>query len=164
MSHPKISKWVSCPGRYIPSKSRCTNRWLAPAIFLCSAPCALPLPELVSMSVVILRPVWWACVSWAALHHHPSPQQLWPACPCCLSPHLPPGLIEILPDVSCCNTVSLWCSVFNVIDLVLFLAYNHLWGLFKHSDQQLGAVKKGKLGQCKWTRTISCLLGQETFK
>ena len=56
-------------------------------------------------------------------------------------------LIEMHHNVFFYNTGPLWYSIFNVIDIMLFLAQNHLWGLFKNSDQQLWVVEEGKPGQ-----------------
>ena len=60
-------------------------------------------------------------------------------------PTLP--LIEMHHNVFFYNTVPLWYSIFNVIDIMLFLAQNHLRGLFKNSCQQLWVVEEGKPGQ-----------------
>ena len=62
-------------------------------------------------------------------------------------PTLP--LIEMHHNVFFYNTVPLWYSIFNVKHIMLFLAQNHLQGLFKNSDQQLWVVEEGKPGQCK---------------
>ena len=61
-------------------------------------------------------------------------------------PTLP--LIEMHHNDFFCNTVPLWYSMFNVVDSMLFLAQNHLWGLFKNSDQQLWVVEERQPGQC----------------
>ena len=61
-------------------------------------------------------------------------------------PTLP--LIEMHHNDFFCNTVPLWYSMFNVIDNMLFLAQNHLRGLFKNSDQQLWVVEERQPGQC----------------
>ena len=59
------------------------------------------------------------------------------------------SLIEMHHNVFFYSTVPLWYSIFNVIDIMLFLAQNHLQGLFKNSDQQLWVLEEGKPWQCK---------------